>query len=155
MSGNKTKIPTAAQIEANRKNAKKSTGPTSEEGKAKVSTNAVTHGLTSHSLYNPKIDDEFEFKRFSDSVMQSLDPQGELEFFFANRVISCMWRLKRVCKIEEFLFSNEKLNEGECIADRIFIYLKDKIPIVNKYEKSIEKSLYQTLREYKKIKEQI
>ena len=36
-----------AKIQANRRNAEKSTGPKTEEGKAVVSRNAVTHGLTS------------------------------------------------------------------------------------------------------------
>ncbi len=37
---------TRAQIEANRRNARKSTGPRTAEGKATSSRNAVTHGLT-------------------------------------------------------------------------------------------------------------
>jgi hypothetical protein len=35
---------TAAQIEANRKNSKRSTGPKTEAGKAKARLNALTHG---------------------------------------------------------------------------------------------------------------
>ena len=34
-----------AQVKANRKNAKKSTGPKTAEGKEKVSKNAAKHGL--------------------------------------------------------------------------------------------------------------
>ena len=38
---------TQAQIDANRKNAQKSTGPTTAEGKAKSCLNHLSHGLTS------------------------------------------------------------------------------------------------------------
>jgi hypothetical protein len=36
-----------AQIAANRRNARKSTGPTTAEGKSRVSRNAITHGVRS------------------------------------------------------------------------------------------------------------
>jgi hypothetical protein len=41
---------TSAQINANRENAQKSTGPTSEAGSARSSQNAVRHGLTGQTL---------------------------------------------------------------------------------------------------------
>src|SRR5271165_3025242 len=39
-------LATAAQIEANRRNAQKSTGPKTERGKAHAKPNAIKHGLT-------------------------------------------------------------------------------------------------------------
>jgi hypothetical protein len=42
---------TAAQIEANRKNAQHSTGATSEEGRKKSSLNAIQHGFTGQKVF--------------------------------------------------------------------------------------------------------
>ena len=53
------------QIEANRRNAKKSTGPKTEEGKAKSSTNARKHGLTSRQVWLSDEDEE-RFRVFVD-----------------------------------------------------------------------------------------
>jgi hypothetical protein len=46
---------TEKQINANRKNAQKSTGPKTAEGKAAVSQNAVKHGLFTRPFSMPSI----------------------------------------------------------------------------------------------------
>jgi hypothetical protein len=85
---------TASQTNANRLNSKKSTGPKTPEGKAKVSQNAVTHGLTSH---RPVLDmeDTAEFRTFVNELLDQLDPTNPLEFFFAKRASCQAWRIQR------------------------------------------------------------
>ncbi|MGB2610780.1 MAG: hypothetical protein WBC80_17530, partial [Isosphaeraceae bacterium] len=41
---------TAAQIEANRRNAQRSTGPKTDEGKDRVRRNAFKHGMTARTI---------------------------------------------------------------------------------------------------------
>jgi len=41
---------TAAQIEANRRNAQRSTGPKSDEGKDRVRRNALKHGMAARTV---------------------------------------------------------------------------------------------------------
>jgi hypothetical protein len=68
---------TAAQITANRANALHSTGPATPEGKARVSQNALKHGLTSkHLVIRP--DEEAEFATLRDALEAELAPEGEL-----------------------------------------------------------------------------
>ena len=51
------------QIQANRRNALKSTGPTSEEGKQQSRRNAVRHGLTAETVIGA-LEDAEDYKTF-------------------------------------------------------------------------------------------
>lgn len=144
---------TEKQKKANAENAKKSTGPKTDEGKKTVSQNALTHGLTSASLMNPAIDDIEEFQKYTKNIYECFSPRDDLEIFFVNRAISCMWRLKRILNIEEAIFKEEIHPDKGSVADQIFTYIKDKMMLINKYEKSLENSLFKTLREIKKLQD--
>jgi len=89
---------TEAQILANRRNALKSTGPRTPEGKAAVSQNAVKHGLsarhdviTSESLAG--------FRLYRDRILDELNPATPIESMLAERIVSLSWRLKRAANI--------------------------------------------------------
>jgi hypothetical protein len=90
---------TQAQLEANRKNAQKSTGPKTPEGKAIVAQNGVTHGLTARTTLisgeNPE-----QFNQFRQRLLGELRPCGLLESIFADRIIDLSWRLSRVTRIQ-------------------------------------------------------
>ena len=56
----KARKTSAAKVEANRRNAQKSKGPTSDEGKARSRYNALKHGMTAKTVLLPG-DDHQEF----------------------------------------------------------------------------------------------
>ena len=142
------------QVAANKLNALKATGPKSKKGKEISRSNAVTHGLLcSDSLMHPGITDTEEFQRYTRSLTTFLNPQNDLELFFVNRIVSCTWRLKRIVSIEEFIFKNEMGQPGEDTANALFSYIKDKMSVIGRYETSIERSLFKTLNELKKIRD--
>jgi hypothetical protein len=66
---------TQSQIDANRRNAQKSTGPTTPEGRDAVRHNALKHGLTSEVLI-PMDEDRPEFDRICDSFETEYQPVG-------------------------------------------------------------------------------
>ena len=65
---------TDKQIKANRKNAKKSTGPKTADGKAAVSKNAVKHGLFADSVVTGET--EAEYEAFHGELLAELAPRG-------------------------------------------------------------------------------
>ena len=94
---------TPKQIAANRRNAKKSTGPKSEEGKSRARQNAFRHGLTAETVVTV-FEDAEEYARFEETVMADFDPQTAVEAQLVLRVASLLWRLRRALAIESGLF---------------------------------------------------
>jgi hypothetical protein len=83
------------QITANRRNAQLSTGPRTSAGKAKVSVNALKHGLTGHQVVLPNENPD-EFESFRTGLLADLAPRGDLEVALAERIVIAIWRLRRV-----------------------------------------------------------
>ena len=84
---------TKAQINANRNNSRKSTGPKTDEGKTVVSQNAIKHGLFAESVIQGE--NEADYEAFHDQFLAELYPVGMVESMLAERFISLSWRLKR------------------------------------------------------------
>jgi hypothetical protein len=93
----------SAKLEANRANAQRSTGPKTEAGKAKVSRNAVKHGLTSSKLFIRDGEQE-EFDAFQQDLHKRIIPNGALEDDLYARILHACWNLRRLRELEEELF---------------------------------------------------
>jgi len=92
------------QIEANRRNALKSTGPKTLETKAIVSKNAVKHGLCAqHTVIEGE--SWIEFDEFRNELIRYFNPVGFLEQLLAERINTASWRLRRAVRIEVELFN--------------------------------------------------
>ncbi len=99
---------TLKQIEANRRNSRRSTGPKTRTGKAESKMNAMKHGLLAADLV-VRGEDPVEFTRVLESLVDELQPQGPLEEQLVERVAACMWRLRRLYRIEAGIFAHESL----------------------------------------------
>jgi len=118
-----TKVISLKKVLANRANAKKSTGPVTLKGKAKVAGNAITHGLSAekHVIVGESLE---EFKIFKDSMFQIYEPEGAYEEEIFIKIVDLKWRLRRVSSIETGIFGNEIL---EFDADSYKAKSSDKI----------------------------
>jgi hypothetical protein len=88
-----------SQIEANRRNAHKSTGPKTEAGKRRSRRNAVRHGLTAETVVEV-LEDPEDYKAFELSVTSEFDAQTAVERELVLRLASLLWRLRRATAIE-------------------------------------------------------
>jgi hypothetical protein len=91
------------QIEANRRNSLKSTGPRTEAGKQQSASNAVRHGLTAETVIQP-LEDADDYQSFEEAVAAGFDPQTAVERELILRLASLLWRLRRATSIETALF---------------------------------------------------
>jgi len=91
------------QIEANRRNARFSTGPVTEEGKRKSRQNALRHGLTAETVIDA-LEDADDYAAFELAVTADYDAQSVVERELVLRLASLLWRLRRATAIESGLF---------------------------------------------------
>jgi hypothetical protein len=91
------------QIEANRRNALKSTGPKTEAGKQASRCNAVRHGLTAETVIGA-LEDREDYKAFEAAITADYDAQSAVERELVLRLASLLWRLRRATMMETGLF---------------------------------------------------
>ena len=100
---NEPRTPTEAQINANRENAKKSTGPRTAAGKEASSRNRLLHGLRAHK-HILLDEDPAEFLRRVQDNLDRFQPVGPTEEDIVLHIAADQWRFKRTLTIEEGLY---------------------------------------------------
>ena len=149
------------KIEANRRNAKKSTGPRSAAGKAKSSRNAVKHGLLAERivLADHKDEDPQQFGLLLDGLREDYQPQSTIETMLVERLAASFWRLRRAYRFEVEAITHANLPNpladaldelshlqpvprGECILPPLH-----SLGCLIRYETMIDRELLRTLRQ--------
>jgi hypothetical protein len=121
---------TIKQFEANRRNAQKSTGPKTSEGKAAVSMNALRHGLRARTVVLPGENRE-EFTQLCDDLEIEWHPQSRTEQFYLEQMAVSQWKLTRMEVGEAAIFADvagsaskipllDRLWQAECRLERSY-----------------------------------
>lgn len=120
---------TEAQLNANRENAQKSTGPRTAGGKARSSLNAITHGLSTATPVIPG-EDPVEYQallqQWNDSYGRDVAGQA-----LAERAATAQWKLRRCDRAEAEivarrvresvdLFDRYQLDHADHVGRRLF-----------------------------------
>ena len=151
-----------AQIAANRENAKKSTGPRTEEGKRRSSINACRHGLTGRVVVLPE-EDLAAYQAFSKELFDSLAPETPVERQYAQTFVDTQWRLNRVRSIEDGMFglglmeptANIPADHPEIhsalTASNVFRQNSQAFVNLSIYEQRLQRQLKESLRQLQEL----
>jgi hypothetical protein len=162
---------TQAQIDANRRNAQKSTGPKTQEGRAAVRLNGVKHGLTAETLILAGESAE-DFQALLDAFEAEQQPETALEATIVRKAAICTWRLQRVYRAEAGFFhwreqaltthseDFRSRDEDQRLATIFVQDVPSTLPLTAcgtlaylvRYEAHLERSLYRALAELRRLR---
>ena len=91
------------QIDANRRNAQKSTGPVTDLGKATAKFNALKHGMTARTAVLP-YEDAGSYAELREAFHDTYKPVNAVEASLVETVANSYWRLLRIRRVETATF---------------------------------------------------
>ena len=138
------------QIEANRRNARHSTGPKTAVGKAQSRRNNLRHGLTGQISLLPT-EDRAAHDAFCSELIGDFQPETPMERQLAQSVAEDSWRLNRACAIENNMFalghSGERREVQIALADaKYFQENANQFNLLTIYEQRINRNLQRNLK---------
>ncbi len=149
-------MPSQKQIDANRRNALKSTGPKSEEGKAVSRMNALRHGLTADQAVLPH-ENEDEYEKLREGMLESYAPADSAELALVEELVNAYWRLLRLRRVETRYWEHlggcyNRADEG--IAEALLQTPEQQTRNFFRYYAQVERSYYRALAAVNRIKQE-
>jgi hypothetical protein len=158
-----TTMSSQAQIDANRLNAQKSTGPKTLEGRAAVRLNGVTHGLTAKTLVL-KGESEDDFKALFESLEAEHQPTTPSEEILVADLAMATWRRRRLYNMEAGYYKVRMSNEAEYAASqrlddsgllgKVASNSGDTMALIGRQEARLERSYYRALHELQRLRKE-
>ena len=131
------------QIQANRLNAQKSTGPQSPEGKQRVAQNRTKHGLAGEHVVLPG-EDQSAFDDLLATLNDNWDPHSETEAFLVDTMAFNQWRLIRIGRMEHASLLRKHQSRGE-------LSLTMEVEDLSRYESRSSRAYYRALNMLMKL----
>jgi len=133
-----------AQIDANRVNAQKSTGPRTPEGKAAAAQNARKEGFSS-PVARLAPEQRADYERLRRALAEELNPDGALEAEFFDRLVVASWHLRLVTVLESELLAGPEdpfADDSPAAA---------KLARIARYRRDLERSRSRALAELRRL----
>jgi hypothetical protein len=139
-----------ARTRANRENAKKSTGPRSESGKAASSRNASRHGLFVADLSKfLSLDELGRYENFITGIVSDLRPVGTLELVLARRAADIQFRLELLRTAELHAYSGHS-TLASSMAAKIDQH-RDPLALVSLYDSRFSRAFKCAMDELRQV----
>ena len=147
---------TPLQLEANRCNSQKSTGPRTPEGKAVTRFNALKTGIHAQSHVIPG-EDAAELAELADGYHQQFHPATPAERFLIDTLVASEWQLRRLHKAEAQLWERE-LNQlsktPEGAQERFplaYVFSREIFARMHRCVQAAERSYFRALKELTRL----
>jgi len=130
---------TEKQIEANRLNAQKSTGPKTPEGKANVCMNSLRHGMRARAVVLPN-ENQGRFHQLCDELEAEWQPQTTTEMALLEKMAIAQWKLVRAERREAVICGIYPDEKQEAMLE----------PLA-KFQERFERAFFRSLSELEKL----
>ena len=151
---------------ANRRNAAKSRGPKTPEGRAAVRHNALKHGFTAAEIVLPTVEEQIDFEQFRAAFEEEHQPVGPTEEVLVEDIVVSRWRLNRIRKMEPGFFAlRQEVLKGRIKGDfsaldaqaHLALIVRDDaqdadtLGKMSRYEGRFERTFYKALKELQRL----
>ena len=160
------------KLDANRRNALKSTGPKTEAGKVVASQNGLTHGLTSRKCPVLPGENIAEYDALRDALLHEFAPSGMMQREIVIDLVNLRWKLRRVPMLEAEIVTQKQQGriadhqfyrrQGEPDLDAISILASEfcaenegAFARLELYRLRLERSMHSALRAFRKLREEM
>ena len=148
-------MPTSqARIDANRRNAQRSTGPRTPAGKRRSARNAVTHGILTHpfTLWQDE-PARTAFDKLYAALLDELEPVGLMEGLLVERIAIAYWRLRRLARAESLALAALQVNSRRPSDVAHALPASADLELFMRYHATIERQLQRALGELERLQE--
>ena len=140
---------TTAQVLANQANARLSTGPKTDAGKAAVSQKATSHGLSSDSFTLLPHENPEEFTTLLETLKKEYAPGCSSEDFLVTEMARAQWKLRRIDAIETAILAGAAAagpaDPWSAIAEQFGNHTGDALVKFDRYANSARRAWHKSL----------
>ena len=146
------------QLAANRRNATRSTGPRTPEGKARVKWNALKHGLLARSVVVPLKggpENRRQFRALLEQLHEELQPVGMIEEMLVEQIAVAYWRRRRALRAEAGEITDKvsdwRRYRWETHPGTLVLPSKGDIYKIMRYETAIDRQLHRAVNQLERL----